>query len=368
MKRGFTLTELLGSIVVMGVIAVIIVPNIYSKIMQSKESALQSQTTVIEKAASDYLLEHKDLLDIYKLNATLISIESLKSEKYLKNEKIKNPVTGDDMNGCVVVTYDDNTSGYNYKYDEKSCTELETDYPKIVSAYQTIVDNVSTTITGDGLYEIDNEYVYRGKNPNNYLKIGQDLYRIISLDKDNKTLKAIKVNGELKNYEESTQTTEYSFRVSTLNTYLNSSVYNTYTDAIKKHLLANATWLVGNVTGEKMNLIGLKSVVSTGTYNASIGLLNIYEYAKASTTEECSDNYLSDSCRNNNYLNFKDKYWLINNKDNAIWYVDPSSGLKAEENVKDALYNVHPVLNLTANTEMTGTGTEEDPYTLKEGV
>ncbi len=48
--------------------------------------------------------------------------------------------------------------------------------------------------TGDGLYKDETEeerYIYKGENPNNYIKLGSDLYRIISVEKDD-TLKVIK--------------------------------------------------------------------------------------------------------------------------------------------------------------------------------
>ena len=47
-------------------------------------------------------------------------------------------------------------------------------------------ENVVTT--GDGLYADTTEagrYIYRGGNPNNYIKLGSDMYRIIAVESDN---------------------------------------------------------------------------------------------------------------------------------------------------------------------------------------
>lgn len=57
------------------------------------------------------------------------------------------------------------------------------------------VEQLKETVvtTGDGLYEDDVEgrYVYKGANPNNYLTLGTDTYRIIAIEQDN-TLKVVK--------------------------------------------------------------------------------------------------------------------------------------------------------------------------------
>ncbi len=48
--------------------------------------------------------------------------------------------------------------------------------------------------SGDGLYKDDieeNKYIYKGANPNNYIKLDNDLWRIISIEPDN-TLKVMK--------------------------------------------------------------------------------------------------------------------------------------------------------------------------------
>ena len=60
----------------------------------------------------------------------------------------------------------------------------------------TTVDKLKNNVVteGDGLYVDtyeDGRYVYKGGDPDNYLKFGGNLYRIISLEKDG-TLKIVK--------------------------------------------------------------------------------------------------------------------------------------------------------------------------------
>ena len=50
--------------------------------------------------------------------------------------------------------------------------------------YSHILKNEDIVTELDGLYKIGDEYIYRGENPNNYVQIGDKLYRILSLDED----------------------------------------------------------------------------------------------------------------------------------------------------------------------------------------
>ena len=60
---------------------------------------------------------------------------------------------------------------------------------------KTTTDLIAETVTtGDGLYiddTITGRYVYKGANPDNYIQLGSDMYRIMSVEKDG-TLKVIK--------------------------------------------------------------------------------------------------------------------------------------------------------------------------------
>ncbi len=366
LKKGFTLIELLGVFVVISLITFIIVPKVSESIKQNSEKLLNNQIALIEKAAYNYVLKHEEVRDPYHLNVTLLSLDTLKDGEVLDRVTIKNPVTDEVMNGCVVVAYNHNLDSYTYKYSEKTCDELKVIYPTIVSAYEKIIDSVDTKISGDGLYEIDNEYVYRGKNPNNYLKIGQDLYRIISLNKDTKNIKVIKVSGELKNWEENTNFDSLSFRITSINSYLNSTFYNTLSDKVKKYIEVNSTWYVGSVSGTQMDIQTLKSVEKSSTYNTNIGLLNLHEYSRASLSKKCNSNYLSDECGSSNYLNFGSNYWLINDYNDKVWYVNSIGKISNTTNANTSLYKVLPVFNLVIHSEITGTGTSSDPYILIE--
>ena len=57
-KKGFTLVELIGVIIVLGVIALITYPIIDKSIKNSKEQALERIIDNIEEAAYSYSVKH----------------------------------------------------------------------------------------------------------------------------------------------------------------------------------------------------------------------------------------------------------------------------------------------------------------------
>ena len=86
----------------------------------------------------------------------------------------------------------------NYvQYDDGSSSTTSGDSTTPSTSVETIDlkgKSVSTVTTGDGLYKDSTEagrYVYKGTSPNNYIKLGDDMYRIIALESDG-TLKLIK--------------------------------------------------------------------------------------------------------------------------------------------------------------------------------
>ena len=149
MKKGFTLVELLAVIVVLAVISLIIFPIVTSQINSSKKDLYEVQVDNIIRAAKDMVLDNPSLLDENHIITTLISIKDLKSTtntsgvSYLEDEDIKNPQTGEIMNGTVIIKYDSNKKGYVYEYQEKSKDELSslivTPAAKTVIANQSVI-------------------------------------------------------------------------------------------------------------------------------------------------------------------------------------------------------------------------------------
>ena len=138
MKKAFTLVELLGVIIILGVLALIVFPIIDKSIKSSKEKALQATIASIEDAANKYSVEH-DLG--YSINYKKIDLTELVNSGYLKDELI-NPVTNSKLNGCILYKWDKEYKQYEFKYSEECDVEiaLEGD-PIIEKAKELVYDN-----------------------------------------------------------------------------------------------------------------------------------------------------------------------------------------------------------------------------------
>lgn len=131
-KRAFTLIELLAVIVIIGVIALIAVPVVNNMIRQSREKAYQEQVNRLIDKTKEWATENTDLLPNDEVDTTFLTIPDLKVGGYIKNEDVLDPRNNQEMNGCMVITYDVHNVQYVYYYDDMDCETLkDTEYAPI---------------------------------------------------------------------------------------------------------------------------------------------------------------------------------------------------------------------------------------------
>ena len=111
-KNGFTLAELLGVIILLGVLLVIVVPVVGNSIVQSKQKAYDKQIDTVITSAKNWAADNIDNVDDW----LQIDIGTLKQEGFLQNKKIINPITNEEMNGCVAIIYEEDFKQYKYEY------------------------------------------------------------------------------------------------------------------------------------------------------------------------------------------------------------------------------------------------------------
>ena len=151
MKKAFTLVELLGVIIILGVLALITFPIIDKSIKNSKEKALERAIDNIEEAAYNYSITN----DIgYETFYKKLSLEELKKAGFLEKETI-NPVTNENMNGCIIYKWDESKKQYEFKYDEPCFVK---------SIYETVLEQFPYLATnGNGcVTPTVNNYSYMG--------------------------------------------------------------------------------------------------------------------------------------------------------------------------------------------------------------
>ena len=99
--RAFTLVELLGVIVLLGILGVVIIPKVGDSITNSKETAFITQEEQIKKAAYDFIVDNVELFD--NTNTITIKLGVLKQKGYLPIN-IKNPKTRKNISNDSTIT------------------------------------------------------------------------------------------------------------------------------------------------------------------------------------------------------------------------------------------------------------------------
>ena len=120
MRKGFTLVEVLAVIVILGLLVVIISPVVNNLLGDSEDALYQEQVDVIVKASKKYAVEHSELLPEGN-DSTAIYINDLINNGVIDKDKVIDPKTKEEMNGCVVISYNNDFNQYEYNYRD-NCT------------------------------------------------------------------------------------------------------------------------------------------------------------------------------------------------------------------------------------------------------
>lgn len=220
--------------------------------------------------------------------------------------------------------------------------------------------------------DIGVSYYFRGNVSNNYVSFGDMLWRIVRINGDGTVRLVLNDMADtLSNYY-----TDYkdniSYKDSNINTYLTSwlevnlknemdYLANTKFCADINHDSANN---YASFTRIMTNKIPTLNCLGT-SFNSNIGTLTIDEIILAGASPTDSNK----------------KYYLYNDKVNDVWYtmsgakgdkssmnmfmIDGNGKLKYDVNA-NFYRKVRPVINLVKNTEVTGNGTLDNPYQIKE--
>lgn len=121
MKKGFTLVELMAVIIILAIISLIVFPAMVKTIDKSKQDLYDKQVKTLEKAAKDWSIQNTDKLpDEVDGDDCYLPLGDLITNGLIETGDIKDPKTGDDMEGSILITYSDTVSQYVITYDTSS--------------------------------------------------------------------------------------------------------------------------------------------------------------------------------------------------------------------------------------------------------
>ena len=113
MKKGFTLVELIGVIILLGALALIAVPVVNNTINNSKGKAYRSQIDAVMQAAHRYITEVGPKDDDH----FTVTFQELIDNKLIEKDSkiVKSDDTDISSKIEVDISYDELSKSYNYK-------------------------------------------------------------------------------------------------------------------------------------------------------------------------------------------------------------------------------------------------------------
>lgn len=287
----------------------------------------------------------------------LVSSEEMKPISfYLKDESIS-------CSGNVNVT---NVNG-EYRYvPVLDCNELYktkkfTDY---------IQKNVPVVTSGNGLYNLNDELVYRGDTVDNYLKFSNKLYRIVKFSNGQPVIiytekLESRVWDNRYNIDKESTLGINDYSVSRIREYLDNLYKGTTLVKVQdKLMVAGHNLEIGRRRNSDVDKTGSLEKAAV-MENQFIGLLPIYDFLNASLDVNCKAT-TSASCMNYNYLS-KYKYtWWTTTASSVNSYKIYRIGKSASLTSANSSAYVRPVLYLAKDAlYVSGNGSKENPYIVK---
>ncbi len=349
---------------IVGLLVFVIILMVVLKMLSGPGKNYNKLETKLVSAAQEYFKENPEFIPEEGTSMVLDST-TLISEGNLKE---LNKYVEDSCSASVTVM---NNGGKALYLPDLQCTEYKTIHlkEKLIDD-QLVVD--SEDPYASGLYEVNGEYIFKGKNTNNYVSFGGLTWRIMKID-ENGNLRVIKNNAE-----KAKKLWDNKFNVDVNKTYGINDYQNSF---IKEYLVESYNNNIKNESN-KVHLIphdvcvGKRSLkdkkisydidCSEKVENQYISIINTLDYPMASLDENCTE-VGAGACTNYNYLKsvISTSWTSTGVSDNTYETFYISSGYVGTLNSNKS-NNYNWVIYLSGNElYRSGSGTEEDPYVIE---
>ncbi len=320
----------------------------------------------LSEVAKSYAEKNNDFLPKTEGTLKKISLDTLVNEK-----KLKQLYALEDENvactGYVTITKKDDK--YIYRPYIKCGNYYET-----TSIANNIIKNEEIKVDESGLYKYNDSYIYRGENPNNYIMLGNRMYRIMEINSNNE-LKIISTEltdvetswDDRYNGEKEDTVGVNNFSKSRLKETLNE-IYDSeyFTDSDREKIIKHDL-CVGKRALSDGSIDG-KAECSVLEKDQYVGILQVNEYARASIDSKCVS-AVNPECQNYNYISniFSSSSIRTQNAvlDNTykVYYI--SMGELTTTNAVNS-FRIMPIVYLDKDVLYSkGDGTIDNPYIIR---
>ena len=340
MKKGFTLVELIGVIIILALIMLLAVPPILNSIRSTRNELSDASKKIIYTAANLYVSENLNDFPKYDGNTFCVSIDTLSKKEYLPTI-VYDSATGDEIPKDSLVEIKVENNNYTYNMNNECVEYVYDPYSLINILLKQYSEGNTKGLVKDATNE--NLYYYTGTNTevaNNFLWYGGHQWRIIEFDTNAKTLTLI-TQQPLTSIQPASAVWESkeSYESSYINTWLNDYFYNSLDSSIQ-----------ATIQDSTFN-IGIYTDVDEITTSKKVGLLDEDQYKRAG----------DGTTGQNSFLDIKDYFWLGNRHSSSYVRRVFNSGTLDSSSVSDAL-GVRAVIKISDLTITGGDGTLASNY------
>ena len=138
MKKGFTLVELLGVIILLSVIALITYPNIVGLIESNKEELFNKQIDELKRQSNTWLLYNTDKVRREDMFTYGLTFNELYEQGLTTSATINNPLTNSPLEGCMMLQFKEELNNFEITYDD-DCIDDSTQIATTIVAKQNSV-------------------------------------------------------------------------------------------------------------------------------------------------------------------------------------------------------------------------------------
>lgn len=345
------------------IVLIIIILLLYNAFF--KKNSYQSVEQKVLNAAINYYEDNPKLLPKSINDEVSINSTTLTAGEYLKS--LDELVPDENVNCTATVTVTKINTNYRYVtklkcgdvYNTKTFTDkVKEDNPVVIS--------------GQGLYQMNGELVFRGDNPNNNVKFANHDWKIVKLENDQAMLilneKYTRVTWDDRfNVERNQDDGVNSYAVSRMNDYL-TNLYNS--DSLfseNDKLLITAHNLYIGRRSEDISYNDGSIEKSELLENKYIGLLPLFDFINASLDSNCYS-ASTQSCANYNYLaGFNYNWWTMTGDSETTHkvYKISTDGKIYTSRAVTSIY-ARPVIYLAKDAiYVSGNGSLDNPYIVK---